>query len=107
MIYKITHVEIDVLIFKTISSPKDGSYPHDIAVVQDIVREQGKGWVTFVSHTRIYNATGQEGTGLHGERHRCKTKKRGAWRASFHSLFSPVIILRIVCVFQNIKFTSK
>ncbi len=35
----------------TFSSPEDGSYPHDVAVVEDVVREQGEGWVAFVPHT--------------------------------------------------------
>lgn len=52
----------------TFYSPKDRSDPHDVAVVQDIVREQGEGWVTLVSYTWVDNATGQEGTRLHRQR---------------------------------------
>lgn len=55
-------------------SPKDGSYPHDVAVVEDIVRQQGEGGVTLVPYTRVDDPTGQEGARLDaGERTHCFT----------------------------------
>lgn len=48
-------------------SPKYGSYPHDVAVVEDVVRQQGQGRVAFVPHPGVDNPTGQEGTGLDGQ----------------------------------------
>lgn len=45
--------------------PKDGSYPHDVAVVEHIVGEQGQGWVTLVPHAGVDDATGQQGPRLY------------------------------------------
>lgn len=49
------------------SSPKYGSYPHDVAVVEDVVRQQGQGRVTFIPHPGVDNPTGQESTRLNGQ----------------------------------------
>ena len=44
--------------------PHHRTKPHDIVVVQNIIWQQSKGGVTFISHSRVYNTTSQQGTGL-------------------------------------------
>ena len=37
----------------------DGTNAHHIAAVQYVVWQQGKGWITFVSHSTVYYTTRQ------------------------------------------------
>jgi len=45
--------------------PEDGSYPHDVAVVEHIVGEQCQGRVTLVPYAGVDDATGQQGPRLY------------------------------------------
>lgn len=53
-----------ISLYEWTALPKDGAYPHDIAVVENIIREQGQSWVALIPHAGVHNATGQEGTRL-------------------------------------------
>lgn len=40
--------------------PKNGSDPHDVAVVQDVIGQQSQRRVTLVTNTGIHNTTRQQ-----------------------------------------------